>query len=175
MLKSENLILKVPSQADYKSLRKVRPSDEFYLMVGSDPTESMFVNDEKFDESFAKCLTKENYWNVFKDSNVIGIAFLHSLDSVDKRARYAVGIYNKENWNKGYGQELNQVILKYAFCDLKLHKVDLRVLAYNKRAIASYNKSGFVQDGILKENAFINNEWHDDIIMSILSHEFCDE
>jgi RimJ/RimL family protein N-acetyltransferase len=45
-------------------------------------------------------------------------------------------------------------------------------LAYNKRAIAVYEENGFVQDGVLRENAFINNEWHDDIIMSILCHEF---
>lgn len=170
-LKTENLILKAPAQDDYKSLRKVRPSDEYYLMVGSDPAESIFLNDDKFNNSFSKLLKKDNYWHIFKGSEVIGVAFLHSIDANDKRARYAVGIYNKENWNKGYGQEINQIVLKYAFHNLKLHKVDLRVLAYNKRAIASYNKSGFVQEGLLRENAFINNEWHDDIIMSILCHE----
>jgi RimJ/RimL family protein N-acetyltransferase len=55
---------------------------------------------------------------------------------------------------------------------LKLHKIDLRVLEYNKQAIASYKNNGFVQEGILRENAFINNAWHNDIIMSILHHEF---
>ncbi|NOX43172.1 MAG: GNAT family N-acetyltransferase [Gammaproteobacteria bacterium] len=175
MLKSKNLILKAPSQNDYESFRKVRPCDEFYFMVGGNPAESIFFNDKKFDESFSELLTRENYWFACKGveiSEIIGAAFLHSIDTSDKRARYAVGIYNEENWNNGYGQEITQTILRYAFHDLKLHKVDLRVLAYNKRAIASYKKSGFVQEGMLRENAFINNEWHDDIIMGILSHEF---
>lgn len=175
MLKSENLNLRVPSQDIYDSLSKIRPCDEFYKMAGSDPAESLFVNDEKFNKSFSESLSRENYWHVFKGSEIIGVAFLHSLEPNDKRARYAVGIYNKENWNKGYGQEISQVVLNYAFFDLNLHKIDLRVLAYNKRAITSYKKSGFVQEGILRENAFINNKWHDDIIMSILSHEFNNE
>ena len=172
MLKTDNLILKEPSQEDYESLRKVRPCNDFYLMVGNDPAESTFSDDEKFEKSFAESLNKENFWYIFREAEVIGVAFLHSLEPNDKRARYAVGIYNKDNWNKGYGQEISQAVLNYAFINLKLHKIDLRVLAYNKLAIASYKKSGFTQEGILRENAFINNEWHDDIIMGMLSHEF---
>jgi len=172
MLKSANLILKEPSQEDYESLRKVKPCNEFYRMVGSDPEESIFLNGEKFEKLFSESLNRNNYWHVYKGSEIIGVAFLHSLNSNDKRARYAVAIYNEENWNKGYGHEITHSVLRYAFSDLKLHKVDLKVLEYNKRAIASYKKNGFVQEGILRENAFINNVWHNDIIMGILSHEF---
>jgi RimJ/RimL family protein N-acetyltransferase len=172
MLKCNNLILKEPSKEDYDLLRKVKPCDEFYLMVGSDPAESIFVSDEKFGKSFSESLNKEHYWHVHRNSEIIGVAFLHSVDVNDKHARYAVGIYNKENWNKGYGYEITQCVLKYAFHDLDLHKVDLRVLEYNKQAIASYKNNGFVQEGVLRENAFINNEWHNDIIMGILSSEF---
>jgi len=172
MLISEHLILKEPSEVDYEALRKMKPCDEFYLMAGNDPSESIFINDEKFEKYFSKTLKMENYWFVYKEPEVIGVAFLHCVDAQDKRARFAVGIYNQENWNKGYGKELTQAVLKYAFGDLMLHKVDLRVLAYNKRAIACYEKCGFVQEGVLRENAFINNEWHDDIIMSILCNEF---
>jgi len=172
MLRSKNLILKSPSQEDYEIFREVRPCDEYFLMVGESPAKSYFFNDKKFDEEFSKLLKNENYWLVFKGSEVIGVAFLHSFDITDKRARYAVGIYNEENWNRGYGQEITQMILKYAFHNLKLHKVDLRVLAYNTRAIAVYEENGFIQEGVLRDNAFINNAWHDDVIMSILCHEF---
>jgi RimJ/RimL family protein N-acetyltransferase len=168
MLKGNNLILKEPSQKDYESLRNVKPSDEFYLMVGSDPADSVFLDND----SFEKSLEQEHYWYVYKETELIGVAFLHGLDIDDKRARYAVSIYNEKNWNKGYGYEITQCVLRYAFKHLKLHKVDLRVLEYNKRAIASYKKNGFVQDGVLRDNAFINHAWHNDIIMSILCHEF---
>ena len=172
MLKTDNLILKEPSQDDYDSLRKVKPCDEFYNMVGSDPEESIFSNPEKFEKSFSESLNRENYWHVYNGSELIGVAFLHRFENDYKRARYAVAIYNEENWNKGYGYEITQRVLSYAFNDLKLHKVDLRVLEYNKRAIASYKNNGFVQEGILRENAYINNAWHSDIIMGILYHEF---
>ena len=172
ILKSKSLILKPLSQEDYKLLRIVRPCDEYYLMVGTDPVESIFLSDEKFNESFSSLMDNETFWNVFKGSEIIGVAFLHSINTIDKQARYAVGIYNKEKWGHGYGQQITQTVLQYAFETLELHKVDLKVLAYNKRAIASYLKSGFIQEGTLRENAYINDAWHDDIIMSILKHEF---
>lgn len=172
MLKSRNLILLPPSQETYEPLRKVRPCNEFYRMVGSDPEDSLFINDDKFNKSYSESLSRENYWHVFKGINIIGIALLHDIDAVDRHARYAVGIYNDENWSKGYGYEITQCVLDYAFNILKLHKIDLHVLEYNKRAIASYKKNGFIQEGILRENAFLNNEWHNDIVMSILRDEF---
>lgn len=172
MLQGTHLILKEPSQQDYESLRKVNPSDEFYSMVGSDPDESVFLDNGAFEESFKQSLAQEHFWYVYREAELIGVAFLHSFDLVDKRARYAVGIYNEKDWNKGYGNEITQCVLRYAFEVLKLHKVELRVLEYNKRAIASYKKNGFVQEGVLRDNAFINNVWHNDILMGILNHEF---
>lgn len=48
-------------------------------------------------------------------------------------------------WNKGYGHEITQCVLKFAFDDLNLYKVEFRVMEYNKRAIASYKNNGFVK------------------------------
>jgi len=65
-------------------------------------------------------------------------------------------------------------IANYYFKVLGLHRIDLGVLDFNKRTISSYKKSGFVQEGVLRDNVLINNVWHDDIIMSVLSHECSD-
>ena len=172
MLKTENLELRTPSEDLYEALHRVTPCDEYYQMVGSDAVDSLFSNDEKFKKSFEESLKRENYWHVFSKGKIIGITFLHSLDQNDRRARFAVGIYNLENWNKGYGQEITTAVLQHAFSTLLLHKVELRVLAFNKRAINSYKKVGFIYEGTLRDNAYINNEWHDDIIMSILHSEY---
>lgn len=175
MLKTKNLTLEPPSQKHYELLRSVKPCDEFYLMAGDDKNESPFLTDKSFNKTFSELLNKEHYWYVLKGNEVIGVSFLHKFENKDKRARYAIGIYNKENWCKGYGQEITNAVLKYAFQNLQLHKVDLRVLDFNKRAIASYSKCGFLQEGRLRQNAFVNNAWHDDIVMSILRHEFCEK
>lgn len=172
MLIGKNITLEIPDQKHFSTLCKVKPCDDFFLMVGEASGESVFSSLDSLKKSFLESLKRENYWYIVRESEVIGVALLHSLNEKDKHARYAVAIFNKENWNKGYGYEITQCVLEYAFKKLKLHRIDLRVLDYNKRAIESYKKNGFIEEGLLRENAFINEKWHNDVIMSILSCEF---
>ena len=53
----------------------------------------------------------------------------------------------------------------------KIHTITGRVRAKNTKAIGLYLKCGFEICGILKEVAFINNEWHDEYIISKIIKE----
>lgn len=75
-------------------------------------------------------------------------------------------------WGKGLGTEITQIVLQYAFEELKLHRVDLRVIEYNQRAIACYEKCGFVKEGIEREGALIEDNYETDVMMSILDREY---
>ena len=53
-----------------------------------------------------------------------------------------------------------------------LHRISLRVLEYNARAIAAYRKVGFVEEGLLRESCKVGDEWHNDVMMGLLAQEF---
>ena len=110
-------------------------------------------------------------WVVEYEGRCVGQARL-TMDDPNRRARYAVGIFDGALWDKGLGTEITQLVLKHAFEDLKLHRVDLRVLSFNERAIRCYEKCGFVKEGVEREGALIGGVWHTDIFMSILEHEY---
>jgi len=59
----------------------------------------------------------------------------------------AIGIGEPELRGKGYGTDAMRVLVRYAFHELNLHRVSLRVLAENARAIRAYEKTGFVIEG----------------------------
>ncbi len=101
----------------------------------------------------------------------IGHIRLHSYASDDKRAALAVGIEDPAYLDRGYGKEAIKLVLAYAFGQ-DLHRVSLRVLASNARAIACYQKCGFIKEGREREAAFISGRWQDDIIMGVLEYEF---
>jgi RimJ/RimL family protein N-acetyltransferase len=63
----------------------------------------------------------------------------------------AIGFGNREPWGKGYGGEALRLLLDYAFGELNLHRVQLTVFAYNERAIALYEKLGFMREGVYRE------------------------
>ena len=73
---------------------------------------------------------------------------------------------------RGLGTEVTQLVLRYAFEDIALHRVDLRVIEYNQRAIAMYRSCGFVEEGRERESARADGVFYDDIIMSVLAPEF---
>lgn len=74
--------------------------------------------------------------------------------------------------NGGNGTEALRLTLRYAFDDVKLHKVYLRVLEYNTRAIRTYEKCGFRVEGVLRDEMRVNGTWHALIYMGVLAGEF---
>jgi RimJ/RimL family protein N-acetyltransferase len=109
---------------------------------------------------------------VIEHGKLIGEARLDRVDRQDRRASFAIGILDPGALGRGLGTEAAQLVLGYAFGELKLHRVSVRVLAYNERAIRSYQKCGFVVEGREREAAFVNGQWHDDVIMGLLEQEF---
>jgi RimJ/RimL family protein N-acetyltransferase len=109
---------------------------------------------------------------VIESGTLIGEARLDKVDFQDKRASFAIGIFDLNALGQGFGTEATMLVLDYAFNTLKLHRVYLRVAAFNHRAIRSYKKCGFKIEGRERESCFVNNSWYDDLIMGILEHEF---
>jgi RimJ/RimL family protein N-acetyltransferase len=62
-------------------------------------------------------------------------------------------------------------MIDYGFSQLKLHKIMLRVIASNKRAIQSYKKAGFSEEGYLKDEVLLDGEYTDLVLMGIINQE----
>ena len=74
--------------------------------------------------------------------------------------------------NGGNGTEALRLALRHAFGAMNLHKVYLRVLEYNARAIRTYEKCGFRIEGTLREEMRVGGRWFDLVYMGILAEEF---
>jgi ribosomal-protein-alanine N-acetyltransferase len=112
------------------------------------------------------------HWVLEFEGGAVGAVFLHAINAEDRRARYAIGLYHPSFFGRGLGQQATRLVLHHAFETLMLHRVDLRVLDFNHRAIASYRACGFVEEGREREVCFLDGRWHDDVVMAVLEHEF---
>jgi UDP-4-amino-4,6-dideoxy-N-acetyl-beta-L-altrosamine N-acetyltransferase len=99
----------------------------------------------------------------------IGSVYLRDIDPVHKKAEFGIFIGEESAQGKGYGTCAAKLILNYAFCELGLHKVFLRVYEDNVRAIASYQKAGFQQEALLKDDVFVNGKFHNIVLMGIIN------
>jgi len=105
-----------------------------------------------------------------RDGTPIGVI---SVTRMDKRnASAAIGILLKEEYqDKEYGTEVVRATTKFVFDNLNTHRVWLRVMEGDARAIRCYEKSGFSLEGILREDHMRDGRWRNSLIMSILSNE----
>ena len=106
------------------------------------------------------------------EGRYIGFATVKVTEEESRRGRYRIGIENPEYWGRGYGSEVTRLMLRHAFETLGLHRVDLRVAAYNTRAIRCYEKCGFRLEGIERDSFFVDGQWHDDWLMAVLRGEW---
>lgn len=107
-----------------------------------------------------------------KTDKHIGNARLGPINWVHRKSYFGIMIGDKSIWGKGIGTEVTELILDYAFNRLNLNKVSLGVAVDNKKAIRSYKKAGFQEEGRLKEELFWNGKYIDTIYMGITRKQF---
>jgi RimJ/RimL family protein N-acetyltransferase len=83
-----------------------------------------------------------------------------------------IGIGDVDYRGKGYGTDAMKVMLRYAFEELNLHRVNLSVFEFNKRAIRSYEKCGFKYEGVQHEFIYKDDKRWDILNMGILQSEW---
>lgn len=102
----------------------------------------------------------------------IGWVDLKNIDKLNKHAELGIAIGDKNYWGKGYGLAAMKAMLQWGFKDLGLNKIWLRVEIDNEKAIKSYKRMGYVEEGILRQDRWRNGEFVDRLRMSILKAEF---
>ena len=101
----------------------------------------------------------------------VGSVYLKDIDNVNHKAEYGVFIGESEAMGRGLGTAVAKLIVRFAFDELKLHRLYLQVHADNARAVRCYEKAGFVKEGVLKDAVFVNGDYCDLVIMGIVKEE----
>lgn len=171
LLYSQTIRLRPARLADVSARFAIGPEpDDNLRLYGVDPATAKPFTMERA-ENWTRSLVDHPYAWVIERDGLLGSARLDRVDFVDRRASFAIGLLQSQNIGKGIGTEATRAVLTYAFLELKLHRVSLRVLAINERAIRAYEKCGFQVEGRERETAFLDGKWHDDLIMGLLEHE----
>ena len=87
----------------------------------------------------------------------------NSLTRYQHTGEFGMGVL-KEYWGFGIGSKLLEGLLDWAMAS-GIHKINLKVVASNTRAMSLYEKFGFELEGRLKDSVKIENEYCDLIIM----------
>jgi RimJ/RimL family protein N-acetyltransferase len=103
---------------------------------------------------------------------LIGNCGIHNIDWKNRVADVGIVIGEKELQGKGYGTEAMELLLEYAFNTLNLNRIELLTYVFNERALKSYKKVGFLEEGRKRQFKWSKGKYHDAILMAILAEEW---
>jgi len=109
-----------------------------------------------------------------EDDRLIGYISINHIEWNNRSGRLSIGIGEADCRHLGYGTEAIGMLLRYAFDELNLNRVGLDVIAHNRAAIRSYEKSGFAVEGRIREGVLRDGKKIDRIYMGILRSEWED-
>jgi len=102
----------------------------------------------------------------------VGNIGLHGIERHHRRAEIGIVIGEKGAWGQGYGTEAMALMMRFAFHELGMHRIELEVFETNLRAIKTYRALGFVEEGVRRESIFQGGRFIDAIHMGVLRGEF---
>ena len=131
------------------------------------------VQEEEWYEKSVRSNESQKVFAIEKisDSTLVGLTFLKNINKINLQAEFAI-LIDENNSGKGYGSAACYDTLKFAFLQLKLHRVFLKVRVDNLPAIRLYESCGFKVEGELIDDVFKQAKFRNQFIMGILDSDF---
>ena len=101
----------------------------------------------------------------------LGSVYIRDIDRQHQKGEYGIFIGETSARGRGIGTAAAELMIKYAFQELNLHRLFLRVHGDNPQAIGSYEKAGFIKEAYLRDDVYINGEYKDIVLMAILNEK----
>lgn len=159
-----------------KAFYKWERDSEYMRLLDSDPP--VLWSQKKIEEWIQKESEKSPWEGMefsirtLHDDQLIGFVGLGAIKWIHGDALVGIGLGERDYWGNGYGTDAMQVILRYAFTELNLYRLTLEVFEYNPRAIQSYLKAGFKEEGRIRKSVLREGTRWDVIVMGILREDW---
>lgn len=72
---------------------------------------------------------------------------------------------------RGYMRRAVDLVLKFCFDELRLHRVEAACIPGNDRSLGLLEKAGFVREGYAKRYLMIDGRWQDHVLLSHMATE----
>ncbi|MES5864064.1 spermidine acetyltransferase [Bacillus wiedmannii] len=106
-----------------------------------------------------------------KDNEMVGLVELVEIDYIHRRTEFQI-IIDPNYQGHGYAAEATRLAMDYAFSVLNMHKLYLVVDKENEKAVHVYKKVGFMVEGELLDEFFVDGNYHNAIRMCMFQKEY---
>jgi len=170
-IENEKILLRAIEFRDNDMLLAIiNDTDTEYMLGGwSFPISSLqqeeWLKNYKQTQNTLRCIIQDKKLN-----KALGMVTLTDIDSKNGNAEIHIKLaIGDEFRNKGYGSEAINLMVNYAFNELRLNLVYAKVNEYNISSQKMFLKCGFTNEGILKHRIFKKGKYYDVISFSIIN------
>jgi ribosomal-protein-alanine N-acetyltransferase len=164
-LKGDRVFLKTIEKADLNYLRDNTNSPVIRrAMVSDGPTDTEQLRaklDEDADYQFVIAIPGTR----------VGYISLHDIDSANVAGVLSYWV-SPDHQEHGYMTEGIELLVNYAFQQLRLHKVRADIREFNEASRRVLEKIGFTHEGVLRESRFVDGEYWDRHRYGLLDYEW---
>lgn len=106
------------------------------------------------------------------EDGAIGLATLTDIDWKNRRATHGIKLANKKSRTKGVGTDTVMAIMRYAFDELQLNRLNGSWFETNIASQKLYTKCGWQVEGKQREYVYKNGKYRDLVIVGVLRDEY---
>ncbi|MFL0270195.1 GNAT family N-acetyltransferase [Candidatus Clostridium radicumherbarum] len=151
---------------------------EFFRKYSSTKNEDFYtlkIQEDIIKDNELKCEKDEKYsFGIFtKNSDeLIGNIALTEVLRGSLQSCYIGYFLDMQHNGKGYMTESVKLVVKFAFEDLRLHRIEAGVMPHNIRSMCVLENAGFKKEGIARKNVNINGVWQDHQVLAIIWEDY---
>lgn len=107
-----------------------------------------------------------------KDDGAIGVATLLDIDWKNRMAQHGIKLAKKCIRHKGYGTDAVMAIMRYAFDELGLNRLNTSWFPENIPSKTMYMKCGWKEEGIRRNYIYKHGKYRDLVETGILASDY---
>ena len=171
-IKSNRITFRAIELDDLAILQNWANDAEIQYMLGGwhFPTN---MNDQKKWFELLSCNSLNQRFIIVDNQNQIpiGMVNLININFKDGNAEHGL-LIDKKFQGKGFGFEAVNLIMTYAFNELRLNRLETTIISINEPSLKLFAKCGWKREGILRDWYFRKGEYIDKILLGILKKDF---
>jgi ribosomal-protein-serine acetyltransferase len=111
---------------------------------------------------------------IMANHHMIGRLGLYNIDQTNKSA--SIGYWLDKQWlGKGIITRCSKAVIDEGFNHLHLNRIEIRAAVENYKSQAIPERLGFKKEGIIRQGEFVNNQFIDLYVYSLLKEEWAEQ
>lgn len=174
-IKGKYVTLRAIEFEDLVLLQKWANNTEIQYLLGGWHFPTSMEDQKKWFNSFNVVSVNQRFAIESEQFGLIGTANLVDIDWKNRNAFHGMLLGDKDIRGKGFGVDTIMAIMRYAFEELGLERLDGSMISYNEASLKVYiEKCGWKQEGIQRNWYYRKNQYWDRIIVGITRDDYFD-